>query len=77
MRTVLMFVVVGLTPAFADEANMPTEQPAKFKIMTRRADDAVEVRVEKDRTVFSVKSPFGISQAGAVPFAALSGEQFS
>jgi hypothetical protein len=39
------------------------EQPARFKILTRRANDAVEIRVEKDRTVFSVKSPFGISQA--------------
>jgi hypothetical protein len=38
-------------------------QPARFKITTRRADDAVEVRFEKDRTVFSVTSPFGISQA--------------
>lgn len=39
------------------------EQPTKFKITTKRKDDAVEVRAEKDRTVFSVKSPFGISQA--------------
>jgi len=39
------------------------EQPKKFKVTTKRADDAVEVQAEKDRTVFSVKSPFGISQA--------------
>jgi hypothetical protein len=39
------------------------EQPTKFEITTKRKDDAVEVRVEKDRTVFSVKSPFGISQS--------------
>ena len=39
------------------------DQPPKFKITTKRKDDAVEVRAEKDRTVFSVKSPFGISQA--------------
>ncbi len=39
------------------------EQPTKFKVTTKRADDSVEVRGEKDRTVFSVKSPFGISQA--------------
>ncbi len=38
-------------------------QPAKFKITTKRKDDAVEVRAEKGKTVFSVKSPFGISQA--------------
>lgn len=39
------------------------EQPQDFKITMKRKDDTVEVRVEKDRTVFSVKSPFGISQA--------------
>jgi hypothetical protein len=39
------------------------EQPPEFKITMKRKDDSVEVRVEKDRTVFSVKCPFGISQA--------------
>ena len=39
------------------------EAPTKFKVTTKRADDAVEVRVEKERTVFLVKSPFGISRA--------------
>ena len=39
------------------------EEPTKFKITTKRDNDTVEVRAEKDKTVFSVKSPFGISQA--------------
>jgi hypothetical protein len=39
------------------------EPPQRFKITTKRKDDAVEVRAEKGRTVFSVNSPFGISQA--------------
>lgn len=39
------------------------EQPTTFKVTTKRTDDAVEVQVEKDRTVVLVKSPFGISQA--------------
>ena len=34
-----------------------------FKITTKRADDAVEVQADKDRTVFDVTSPFGVSQA--------------
>ena len=34
-----------------------------FKITTKRKDDSVEVKAEKDRAVFAVKSPFGISQA--------------
>ena len=34
-----------------------------FKITTKRDDDKVEVRVENGKTVISVHSPFGISQA--------------
>ena len=34
----------------------------QLKITTKRADDRVDVKVEKDRMVFSVRSPFGISQ---------------
>jgi hypothetical protein len=52
---VLLAGVSGLTVA--------GEQPQGVKITTKRKDDVVEVRVEKDRAVFSVKSPFGISQA--------------
>ena len=33
-----------------------------FKITTKRDNDKVEVKVERDKTVFSVHSPFGISQ---------------
>jgi len=39
------------------------DHAAKFKITTKRTDDSVKVQVEKDKTVFAVKSPFGISQA--------------
>lgn len=35
----------------------------QLKITTKRADDTVDVKVEKDRMIFSVHSPFGISQA--------------
>lgn len=35
----------------------------KFKITTKRDNDRVEVKVEKDKTIFSVHSPFGISHA--------------
>ena len=34
-----------------------------FKITTRRENDKVEVKVEKDRAIFSIHSPTGISQA--------------
>jgi hypothetical protein len=61
----LLLLVVGLLPAFAlaDDANAPKDQPVKFKITTKRDNDTVEVRAEKEKTVFIVKSPFGISQA--------------
>jgi hypothetical protein len=35
----------------------------RFKIMTKRKDDSVEVREEKAKIVFVIKSPVGISQA--------------
>ncbi len=34
-----------------------------FKITTKRDNDIVEVKVEKDQTLFSIHSPIGISQA--------------
>ena len=34
-----------------------------FRITTKRDNDRVEVKVEKDQVFFSVHSPFGISQA--------------
>src|SRR5581483_9280989 len=56
-----LLLVMGLLPvrAWADDG----AAPAKFKITTKRKDDAVEVRADKDKTLFVVQSPFGISQA--------------
>jgi hypothetical protein len=39
------------------------DQPEQFKIPTRREDDSVEVRGDNDKILFTVRSPFGISQA--------------
>jgi hypothetical protein len=39
------------------------DQPPRFTITTKRKDDSVEVQVNKDKVVFVVKSPFGISQS--------------
>ena len=66
MKTFPVLLVALLTLcifALADDRDASERQPAGFKITTKRADDTVEVRAEKDRTVFAVKSPFGISQA--------------
>jgi hypothetical protein len=57
----VLLIVSGL--ALADAGAAPQDPPAKFKITTKRKDDSVEVRSDKDKTVFAVKSPFGISQA--------------
>jgi hypothetical protein len=54
--------VAGVLLVAASSLAAEDEQPTRFKVTTKRKDDAVEVRAEKDRTVFSVKSPFGISQ---------------
>jgi len=33
-----------------------------FKVTSKKSDDAVEVRADKDKTVYVIKSPSGISQ---------------
>jgi hypothetical protein len=66
MKTsLILFAVIHTSSgiALAGDGDTPQYQPAKFKITTRRKDDAVEVRADKGETVFAVKSPFGISQA--------------
>jgi len=52
----LPFLVVSLTVA-ADG-----DQP-RFKVTTKKKDDALVVRADKDKVTFIVKSPSGISQA--------------
>jgi hypothetical protein len=38
-------------------------QASQFKIMTRRLEDDIQVRVDKYKTVFAVRGPLGISDA--------------
>jgi hypothetical protein len=57
MKTCLPLLVAFLAFAGDDVAT------SKFKITTKKKDDSVEVRGEKDKVLFIVKSPFGISQA--------------
>jgi hypothetical protein len=61
MKPGLFLLVVGLLPvvSWADGG----AEPARYKVMTKRKDDTVEVRAEKDKGLFIIKSPFGISQA--------------
>jgi hypothetical protein len=49
--------------ALADDGDAPTDQPAKFKITNKRKNDSVEVQANKEKALFIIKSPFGISQA--------------
>ena len=53
-----LFVIVSF--AMGVQNNEPKR---KFKIRTRRQDDTVQVRHGNEKTVFIVKSPFGISDA--------------
>ena len=62
-RILLAVLLVISGNALADDGDAPKDQPNKFKVTTKRKDDTVEVRAEKDRTMFIIKSPFGISQA--------------
>ena len=61
-RLPLAVLLVVSRIALADDG-APMDQPAKFKITTKRKDDTVEVRAHKEKALFIIKSPFGISQA--------------
>jgi hypothetical protein len=56
----LLAAVSLATAADKDDAKRPAD---RFKITTKRADDAVDVKTEKERTLFDVTSKFGISNA--------------
>jgi hypothetical protein len=53
----LVACVISMSAASAADDTPP------FKITTKRDTDKVEVQADKEKTVFVVKSPFGISQA--------------
>jgi hypothetical protein len=57
----ILLLISGI--ALADDGDAPKDQPNRFKVTTKRKDDTAEVRAEKDKTLFIIKSPFGISQA--------------
>src|SRR5262245_5840418 len=61
MKGFLVLLFSGI--AVADEGDAPQDQPALFKVTTRRKDDRVAVRADKDKALFTVTSPSGISQA--------------
>jgi hypothetical protein len=64
MKIILVLLFVALTASSAAAADEPPKKPSnQFKITAKKADDSVEVLVEKDKTVFSIKSPSGISEA--------------
>jgi hypothetical protein len=61
MKPPLFLLVVGLLPVLTWADDGPA--PGKFKITTKRKDDTVEVQANKEKALFIIKSPFGISQA--------------
>jgi hypothetical protein len=62
-RIPLAALLVISGTALAGDGDAPQDQPARFKVTTRRRDDSVKVQADTGRTVFAVKSPFGIGQA--------------
>jgi len=57
------FAVLTLFVGTMNAVTAGDDKSPKFKITTKRDTDTVEVRADKEKTVFIVKSPFGISQA--------------
>lgn len=56
--------IVAVMAAVLSAGCTNADEESQFKITTKRDNDKVEVNVEKDKTVVSIHSPFGISQAG-------------
>ena len=56
LHFVAAFCLTNIITAAADEA-------PPFKITTKRDNDRVEAKTENDKTIFSIHSPFGISNA--------------
>ena len=54
--------IVAVMAAVLSTGCTNTVKETQFKITTKRDNDKVEIKVEQDTTVFSVHSPFGISQ---------------
>lgn len=60
-------MIYRLTPGFfilvLNAMAVTADDPPPFKVTTRRADDRVDVKVEKGKATVSIQSPFGISQS--------------
>ena len=54
-------IVAVMAAVLSTGCTIAVDEP-EFKITTKRDNDKVEVKVESDKAVFSVHSPFGISQ---------------
>ena len=55
--------IVAVTVCMFSTGCTDAVKESQFKITTKRADDMVDVEVKNASMVFSVHSPFGISQA--------------
>ena len=60
---VLAFAVLIVFMGMSNAVTIGDDKKPTFKITTKRDTDKVEVKFEKDQTVFSIHSPFGIGQA--------------
>lgn len=60
IAAVIGVLVTAVGRSYADEK---PGAPSQFKITMKRDSDTVEVKVDQEKTVFSIQSPVGISEA--------------
>ena len=60
MTNPLTFALLILAVAVS---TAPADDTPPYKITTKRDNDKVDVKAEKDKVTFSIHSPFGISKA--------------
>ena len=61
-KILIVAFIVAVAVNVGDVVTADNESPP-FKITTKRDNDKVEIKVEKDQALFSIHSPIGISQA--------------
>ncbi len=59
----ILLILFFCAIAYGSILNSMDDQSSGFIITTKRTDDKVDVKIEDGKTLLSIRSPFGISQA--------------
>ncbi|MGY8770001.1 MAG: hypothetical protein ACKVH8_16405 [Pirellulales bacterium] len=58
-----VYLAIACLFTWVNKVNADDEIAPNFTITTKRTDDKIEIKIDKDETTFSIHSPLGISNA--------------